>query len=221
MEVIELAEMQRGRSQSEADEEVIQNTGRGGGGAQQVQQLPDIIGDLVYNPIRSALSLLRKVLIPFIFGGLSQVGAGLLLNSLLSNWEVFREMPHLVAAISPLLGTLSSIKGALSGRLTEEANQGALDRSRWTDLKSVLLGNLKVVNCQAAVLSLITALVSIGFSALREESRRRITWQSALVACSGTVSTSVIVSCFLTTILGVIVLVARRCGLNTGKSDSA
>ena len=180
---------------------------------EKIVQLQNV--NLVLFPIRTIWTVFRQMLIPFIISGLGQVIAGLILNTV-SKWEVFRKIPHLLSMISPFLGMVTNIKSTLASRMTVQTNIGSLDS--WTDLRHFLAGNLKVVQCQATVVSLFNALASIGVSALMsEEARNRITWKSTLLLCSSSVSTSMLANSLLGSAIGIVIIVARKYGLNTGK----
>ena len=125
-------------------------------------------------------------------------------------------MPQLEIMVPAFLGLIGNIETTLASRLSTHANLGTLDT--WSGLKSILLGNLLVVQCQASTVGLFAALASLLMSSLQASTRQSITLSNALLLSSGSVLTSVIANSILATVISIVIVGARRFRVNPGKS---
>lgn len=163
--------------------------------------------------VQSSFSVFRQMLIPFTIAGFGSVFAGIVLNWV-HDWPVFRAIPQIEIMVSAFLGLIGNIETTYASRLSTQANLGRLDH--WTGLREIVGGNLLVVQCQASTVGLFAAATSLVVSTLKEKSRNAITQKSVLLLCASSVITSIISNTLLATLIGTVIIVARKFRINPG-----
>ncbi len=118
--------------------------------------------------------------------------------------------------VPAFLGLIGNIETTLASRLSTHANIGTLDT--WQGLKTIMTGNMLVVQCQASTVGLFAALASLAMSTIKKKTRQTITLDSALMLASGSVITSIIANSILATVISIVIITARKFRINPGKS---
>jgi len=157
----------------------------------------------------SHLSVVGQVFPAFLVAGVGMVAAGLLLGKV-HRWPVFIEVREILILVPALLGLKGNLEMTLASRLSTHANLGHLDPGKGM-LKSIVIGNLTVVQCQAVVVGLLAALVAVvmNFCATGEFSAAH-----CLLLSSCSVSAASTASLLLASIMIIIVLASHRNGIN-------
>jgi len=156
----------------------------------------------------SMLQIALEMLLPFIFAGIGMVLAGLLFDHV-QHWKVFGEVHELFILIPPLLGLKGNLEMTLASRLSTAANLKILDE--WPSLRSIVLGNLALCQCQALVVSLLVSVVAILFNWVPEGELRAL---DTLLLCSSSMLTASIASGVLGMVMVLVVIVSLRLGIN-------
>uniref|UniRef100_A0A0A9YJ14 Solute carrier family 41 member 2 n=1 Tax=Lygus hesperus TaxID=30085 RepID=A0A0A9YJ14_LYGHE len=149
-------------------------------------------------------SIIYEVTLPLLLSGLAMVGAGIYLHSL-QDWPVFKEVEEIIILIPALLGLKGNLEMTLGSRLSTEANLGnfANLHGQW----NFIMGNLALVQCQAIVIGLLSAVVTVGcvFITNQEASLNN---SILLIACSMTTASiaSFILGCIT---VGIVIFSAR------------
>ncbi len=118
--------------------------------------------------------------------------------------------------VPAFLGLIGNIETTLASRLSTHANLGTLDT--WHGLKTILTGNMLVIQCQASTVGLFAALASLAMSTIKEETRDAITLDNVLVLASGSMITSIIANSLLATVISIVIIMARRFKINPGEN---
>ena len=74
-----------------------------------------------------------------------------------------------------------------------------------------------VVQCQASTVGLFAAFASLTMSAMRESTRQKINYENALMLASGSVVTSIMANTILSTVITIVIIMARKFRINPGK----
>jgi cation transporter-like permease len=162
---------------------------------------------------QSSWSTLRQMIIPFLFAGMSEVVAGIVLNNV-QNWPAYDAVPQFLVMLPSICGLIGNIETTLSSRLSTHSNLGTLDN--FSDAKSLVIGNAAVVLCQASTVGIFAALAALFMSYITNTSRESITPMNVLLLTSSAATTSIIVNSILATLLNVIVITARKLKVNPG-----
>jgi cation transporter-like permease len=163
--------------------------------------------------IQSLFSTLRQMIIPFLFAGIGEVCAGIILNDA-QNWPAYNAVPQFLIMLPSICGLIGNIETTLSSRLSTHANLGTLDN--FSDAKSLVIGNAAVVLCQASTVGIFAAFASLFMSYITNTSRESITPMNILLLTASAATTSIIVNTILGTILNVIVITSRKLRINPG-----
>ncbi|XP_017493698.1 PREDICTED: solute carrier family 41 member 1-like [Rhagoletis zephyria] len=131
---------------------------------------------------------------------------------MVTKWEVFQAVPQLEIMVPAFLGLIGNIETTLASRLSTHANIGTLDT--WQGLKTIMTGNMLVVQCQASTVGLFAALASLAMSTIKKKTRQTITLDSALMLASGSVITSIIANSILATVISIVIITARKFRIN-------
>ncbi|XP_035706175.1 solute carrier family 41 member 1 isoform X2 [Folsomia candida] len=105
------------------------------------------------------ISILSQIGLPFLIAGLGMVGAGLLLDYVMT-WPVFIDIGELVILVTPLLGLKGNLEMTLAARLSTHSNIGNLDKAtgkKWT----ICSGNLILDQLQAIVCGFSASLIAV------------------------------------------------------------
>jgi cation transporter-like permease len=162
---------------------------------------------------QSSFSTLRQMIIPFIFAGIGEVCAGIILNNV-QNWPAYNAIPQFLVMLPAICGLIGNIETTLSSRLSTHSNLGTLDN--FSDAKSLVIGNAAVVLCQASTVGIFAAFASLFMSYITNTSRESITPMNVLLLTSSAATTSIIVNIILGTVLNVIVITSRKLKVNPG-----
>nr|XP_046918261.1 solute carrier family 41 member 3-like [Dermatophagoides farinae] len=161
--------------------------------------------------IQTSWAVLRQMLLPFLIAGIGSVFAGVVLNAV-TQWPVFVDIPQISIMVTAFLGLIGNIETTLASRLSTQANLGRMDS--WHGIRDIVFGNFMVIQCQASTVGLFAAICSLAISAIREETRQKISTDSIILLCSTSVVTSIIANTLIATIIIIVILVARRLRIN-------
>jgi cation transporter-like permease len=162
---------------------------------------------------QSLLSTLRQMIIPFLFAGIGEVCAGIVLNDV-QNWPAYNAVPQFLVMLPSICGLIGNIETTLSSRLSTHANLGTIDN--FSDAKSLVIGNAAVVLCQASTCGIFAAFASLFMSYITNTSRESITPMNILLLTSSAATTSIIVNIILATTLNIIIITSRKLKINPG-----
>ena len=163
--------------------------------------------------IQTSWAVLRQMLLPFLIAGIGSVFAGVVLNAV-TQWPVFVDIPQISIMVTAFLGLIGNIETTLASRLSTQANLGRMDS--WHGIRDIVFGNFMVIQCQASTVGLFAAICSLAISAIREETRQKISTDSIILLCSTSVVTSIIANTLIATMIIIVILVARRLRINPG-----
>ncbi|PNF18092.1 Solute carrier family 41 member 1 [Cryptotermes secundus] len=154
------------------------------------------------------ISIGCQVVVPFLIAGMGMVGAGFYLDHV-QDWEVFMKVPEIIILVPSLLGLKGNLEMTLASRLSTEANLGHMDdpKEQW----SMILGNLTLVQCQAIVVGLMSAVVAIAMVAVTQQ---EFSLSHTLLLCSCSIITSSIASLLLGFITATVIVVSRYFNVN-------
>lgn len=144
----------------------------------------------------------------FVLAGLGMVAAGLLLN-VVRRWPVFVDVPEILILVPALLGLKGNLEMTLASRLATHANLGHLDGGQ--EMRSIIIGNLAVVQCQSIIVGLLASIVSV---AMNFGTTGIFHSDHALLLASSAVTSASIASFTLAAMMVALVLFAHRMGLN-------
>eukprot|EP00928_Gymnodinium_smaydae_P022928 TRINITY_DN19108_c0_g5_i1.p1 TRINITY_DN19108_c0_g5~~TRINITY_DN19108_c0_g5_i1.p1 ORF type:complete len:470 (+),score=72.48 TRINITY_DN19108_c0_g5_i1:62-1471(+) len=153
-------------------------------------------------------SLVAEVFPPFLLAGLGMVAAGQVLSEV-RVWRVFREVDELLIMVPALLGLKGNLEMTLASRLSTHANCGHLDT--WAVAKSILAGNLALVQLQAVVVAILASLVAMSMDL---STGGQFAGSHLMILTSSAVSAAGLASMLLSVMMILIVLASRRCGIN-------
>ncbi|KAK7871361.1 hypothetical protein R5R35_006072 [Gryllus longicercus] len=155
------------------------------------------------------LSVGCQVVGPFVVAGLGMVGAGLYLD-MVQDWNVFVNVKEIIILVPSLLGLKGNLEMTLAARLSTEANLGHMDdaKEQW----SMILGNLTLVQCQAIVVGLLSAVVALAMVYILEKEEFNI--RHTMLLCSCSIITSSIASLVLGLITATVIVVSRWLKIN-------
>jgi len=156
----------------------------------------------------SMCQIFLEMLLPFLFAGIGMVLAGLLFDKV-QHWDVFEEIHELFILVPPLLGLKGNLEMTLASRLSTAANLKTLDDRQ--QARSIILGNLALVQCQALVISLLVSIVAILFNWIPHG---EFVWFDTLLLCSSSMLTASIASAVLGCLMVGVVLISRKLGIN-------
>jgi solute carrier family 41 len=163
--------------------------------------------------LQSSWSALRQMLIPFLIAGIGSVGAGIVLNKV-QHWPAFDAIPQLIIMIPSFLGLIGNIETTLASRLSTHANLGTLDT--YSELKSIIIGNSAVVQCQASTVGLFAAIASLVMSYITSSHKNSPTFNDMLLLSASSVISSVLANTLLATTITIVIVVARKININPG-----
>ncbi|OTF77168.1 solute carrier family 41-like protein [Euroglyphus maynei] len=161
--------------------------------------------------IQTSWAVLRQMLLPFLIAGIGSVFAGVVLNAV-TQWPVFVDIPQISIMVTAFLGLIGNIETTLASRLSTQANLGRMDK--WHGIRDIVFGNFMVIQCQASTVGLFAAICSLAISTIREETRQKLSIDSIILLCSTSVITSIIANTLIASIIIIVILVARRLGIN-------
>ncbi|XP_021915142.1 solute carrier family 41 member 1-like isoform X2 [Zootermopsis nevadensis] len=154
------------------------------------------------------LSIGCQVVAPFFIAGMGMVGAGFYLDHV-QDWEVFIKVPEIIILVPSLLGLKGNLEMTLASRLSTEANLGHMDDSK--EQWSMIIGNLTLVQCQAIVVGLLSAVVAVVMVAITQQ---EFSLSHTLLLCSSSIITSSIASLLLGCITAAVIVVSRCFKIN-------
>ncbi|XP_063218614.1 solute carrier family 41 member 1-like [Bacillus rossius redtenbacheri] len=162
----------------------------------------------VATPVETHCSIGCQVVAPFFIAGMGMVSAGIFLEHV-QNWKVFEEVPEIIILVPALLGLKGNLEMTLASRLSTEANLGHMDDSR--EQWSMILGNLTLVQCQAIVVGMMSAMVAVLMVAI---SRQEFDFSHTLLLCSCSIITSSIASLILGLITAAVIVLSHWLHVN-------
>nr|CAD7570568.1 unnamed protein product [Timema californicum] len=124
-------------------------------------------------------------------------------------WKVFINVPEIIILVPALLGLKGNLEMTLASRLSTEANLGHMEdtKEQW----SMIVGNLTLVQCQAIVVGLMSAVVAVIMVAI---SRQEFDLSHTLLLCSCSVITSSIASLILGLITATVIVLSHWFHIN-------
>ncbi|XP_066997189.2 solute carrier family 41 member 1 [Anabrus simplex] len=162
----------------------------------------------ISNDNESHLSIAVQVFIPFLIAGFGMVGAGLVLD-IVQHWVVFEDITEIVILVPALLGLKGNLEMTLASRLSTQANLGHMDTR--SQLWSMILGNLSLIQCQAIVVGFLASVVAIGMGAVRN---KRVELDHTFLLCGSSLVTASLASFVLGMITAAVIVFSRHCNIN-------
>ncbi|CAF0806451.1 unnamed protein product [Adineta steineri] len=160
-------------------------------------------------------TIASQVFLPFMIAGFGMVGAGLVLERV-KTLNLFQEIPEIYILVPALLGLKGNLEMTLASRLSTQANIGNMDKRN--ELKSMIIGNIILIQLQAIVVGFLAAIVSITMGWIPQG---HFNLRHALVLCSSSVSTASITSLILGaqiftygTIVIIVIVLSHKCKIN-------
>ncbi len=153
---------------------------------------------------------LGQLLVPFLIAGLGNVAAGIILDKV-QHWEVFEKIPQLIILVPALIGLKGNVEMTLASRLSTHSNLGHMDSVK--ELKSIITGNMALVQCQASVVGLIAPLFAIALSFITK-AKNDISFNEVIIVTASSVITANIANLLLGTLMCVVVILSRRFHVN-------
>nr|CAD7256451.1 unnamed protein product [Timema shepardi] len=153
-------------------------------------------------------SIGSQVVVPFFIAGMGMVCAGIFFDHV-QKWKVFINVPEIIILVPALLGLKGNLEMTLASRLSTEANLGHMEdtKEQW----SMIVGNLTLVQCQAIVVGLMSAVVAVIMVAI---SRQEFDLSHTLLLCSCSVITSSIASLILGLITATVIVLSHWFHIN-------
>nr|XP_023022806.1 solute carrier family 41 member 1-like [Leptinotarsa decemlineata] len=149
-----------------------------------------------------------QVCIPFFIAGIGTIGAGLVMSSV-TKYKVFEEVKALYVLVPALLGLKGNLDMCLASRLSTQANLGTMDIK--TELYSMIVGNITLVQIQAIVCSCIVSVFAVVASALVNHN---FEWMHTLLLATASTLTATL-SCFiLDLVLVSVIVISHKLRLN-------
>jgi len=132
-----------------------------------------------------------QMLFPFLVAGFGMVAAGITLDRV-QHWRVFEKVPEIFILVPALLGLKGNLEMTLASRLSTNANKGLLDGG--SSRKSIIIGNIVLVEAQAMVVAFLASLVAMVLGWIPDG-----TWETnhAILLCLGSLLTGALASFFL------------------------
>ncbi|KAI1301463.1 Solute carrier family 41 member 1 [Halotydeus destructor] len=172
-------------------------------------QLNDFSGSGPEEPEdETAKVIFFQVFIPFLIAGFGNVGAGIILDNV-QHWEVFQTITELFILVASFLGFKGNLEMTLAARLATQANTGKLDDPK--NLWRIAVGNVALIQGQAIVVAFLAAVIAIAVNYFKDFD---FNITSALLICATSLCTASITGLFLTALMVVITIAARRVGVN-------
>ncbi len=153
---------------------------------------------------------LGQLLVPFLIAGLGNVAAGIILDKV-QHWEVFEKIPQLIILVPALIGLKGNVEMTLASRLSTHSNLGHMDSAK--ELKSIITGNMALVQCQASVVGLIAPLFAIALSFITN-AKNDISFDEVIIVTASSVITANIANLLLGTLMCVVITLSRRFHVN-------
>ncbi|RWS09697.1 solute carrier family 41 member 1-like isoform X1 [Dinothrombium tinctorium] len=165
----------------------------------------------------SPLIAFKQMVVPFLLSGFGNLGAGVILHYV-QNWPVFIEIPHLIVLVPSILGVKGNVEMTLCSRLSTLANKKQLhDKIR---RKSIITGNMALVQFQASLIGIIAPLVVFIFeflftyfkkslvSGIQEETKN-LTWNKAFIILGSCLITTNMANIFLGSLLCLLIVLCK------------
>lgn len=177
------------------------------------------LGSIKEAEIQSPWKALKQLIIPFLIAGIGNVSAGVVLN-LVQHWPSFRDIKQFLILVPALLGLKGNVEMTLASRLSTHANLG--DMNRFSDIKTMVLGNMALVQCQASTVGLIAPIVALLLSLMSSatglsDEESEITFTNSILVMSSSVITTNLANLFLGTIMCTVIVVSNKLNINPGK----
>nr|XP_046911974.1 solute carrier family 41 member 1-like [Dermatophagoides farinae] len=160
---------------------------------------------------QSSWTVFRQMIIPFFLSGLGCGAAGIVLNHV-AEWPVFIDIPQISILVPAFIGMIGNIETTSASRLSTIANLGRMDD--WKNIGNVITGNFMVIECQASLMAMFAALMALAISTFREATRDKITLETALILCAGSVASSILANTLIASIVTILVIIGRRLNIN-------
>lgn len=156
----------------------------------------------------SSFTIFVQVFIPFLVAGFGTVAAGLVLDYV-QHWEVFRNVSEVFILVPALLGLKGNLEMTLASRLSTAANMGLLSSPK--DQWNISVGNIALIQAQAAVVALLAALFAILMDWLPEG---EFNMDHAVLLVASSLLTASIASFLLAILMIVVVILSHKFNIN-------
>ena len=180
------------------------------------------LGSIKEAEIQSPWKALKQLIIPFLIAGIGNVSAGVVLDHV-QHWQSFVDIKQFLILVPALLGLKGNVEMTLASRLSTHANLGNMNQ--FSDIKTMVFGNMALVQCQASTVGLIAPIVALLLSLIStatglstEESE--ITFRNSVLVMSSSVITTNVANLLLGTLMCTVIVVSNKLNINPGKINS-
>ncbi|KAG6445111.1 solute carrier family 41 member 1 [Manduca sexta] len=142
----------------------------------------------------------------FLLAGFGMVAASLLLDYV-QHWDVFKKVSEVYILVPALLGLKGNLEMTLASRLSTHAHLGHLD----TNLYSLVVGNLCLIQCQAVLVGFLAAMAAVAMGWIPEGN---FDIHHALLLCASSVLTASSASFVLGLIMIGVIVVSKKININ-------
>jgi solute carrier family 41 len=114
--------------------------------------------------------------------------------------------------VQPLLGLKGNVEMTLASRLSTHANLGDMDTK--TGLRRIILGNMSLVQCQAATVGFIAPVIALLLSFVSAEHSHDLTLQEVILLGASSVITANVANLLLGSVMCGVVILSRKWNIN-------
>lgn len=147
-----------------------------------------------------------QMFVSFLLAGFGMVAASLLLD-VVQHWQVFIQISEVYILVPALLGLKGNLEMTLASRLSTNAHLGHLD----TNMTSLAMGNLCLIQCQAVVVAFLAALAAVAMGWIPEGD---FNIHHALLLGASSVLTASVASFVLGLIMIAVIVVSKKLNIN-------
>ncbi|KAJ0174582.1 hypothetical protein K1T71_009690 [Dendrolimus kikuchii] len=161
--------------------------------------------DIKYEKENSAVAAVQ-MFASFLLAGFGMVAASLLLD-VVQHWEVFDKVSEVYILVPALLGLKGNLEMTLASRLSTHAHLGHLDTNLW----SLVVGNLCLIQCQAVLVGFLAAMAAVTMGWIPDG---QFDIHHALLLCASSVLTASSASFALGLIMIGVIVVSKKMNIN-------
>lgn len=147
-----------------------------------------------------------QMFVSFLLAGFGMVAASLLLD-VVQHWDVFSKVSEVYILVPALLGLKGNLEMTLASRLSTHAHLGHLD----TNLGSLVVGNLCLIQCQAVLVGFLAAMAAVAMGWIPEG---QFDIHHASLLCASSVLTASSASFVLGLIMIGVIVVSKKMHIN-------
>lgn len=147
-----------------------------------------------------------QMFISFLLAGFGMVAASLLLD-VVQHWKVFEKVSEVYILVPALLGLKGNLEMTLASRLSTHAHLGHLE----TSLKSLVVGNLCLIQCQAILVGFLAAMAAVAMGWIP---KGQFDIHHAMLLCASSVLTASFASFVLGLIMIGVIVGSKKLNIN-------